>query len=108
MGEEMKKVELSLVPFKKYSREKAIELPFEIVAIVDWFDKDGRHHYLGFPQFAGARGYLAKVLREGAVCGWIARTVPMDKCDALDPEIDGFDVRPADNAWLRHHTRGHE
>ena len=47
----MEKVEVGLVHFKKYSRDKAIELPFEIVAIVDWLDEDCHPHRLGFPQF---------------------------------------------------------
>lgn len=102
----MEKVEVGLVHFKKYSRDKAIELPFEIVAIVDWLDEDCHPHRLGFPQVAGAREYLAKVLREGALYGGIVRTVPMNKCDALDPEIDGLDVRPAADAWLQRQIYG--
>lgn len=50
--------------------------------------------------------YLAKVLREGALYGGIVRTVPMNKCDALDPEIDGLDVRPAADAWLQRQIYG--
>lgn len=100
------KVEVELVAYKKWSRDKAITLPFEISAIVDWIDEDCHRHYLGFPFFADAREYLAKVLREGALCGGIVRTVPVNNYDALDSEIGALEVRPAADAWIRHQMGG--